>query len=189
MSDFEPAIEVVLKHECPSPIAPVGGGWVNDPRDKGGATVYGISTLIINREGITAKEMSIPDLSPQSLKLVTVGTAKTIYKKLFWDRFGYNRISDQRCASKVMDAAVNCGPGNGHRQAQKACTLAGVPLMVVDGIIGPNTVAAINNLDPQKFLTCMVQTMTDYYMAIVARDPSQKVWLNNWLNTRAKWVG
>ena len=189
MSTFDAAIPVILKHECGPHILPVGGGFVNDPNDHGGATVYGISTLIIKREGITAVELGIPDLTPDSLQEVTLETAKGVYKRLFWDRYHYDLINDQNSATKVFDAAVNCGPGNGHRQAQKACTLAGTPLMVIDGIIGPNTVAAINNLDPQKFLTCMVQTMTDYYMAIVARDPSQKVWLNNWLNTRAKWVG
>lgn len=187
MSEFELAIPVILKHECPSPIAPVGGGWVNDPRDRGGATVYGISTLIMRREGITAQEMGVPDLSPETLKLVTVETAKRVYKRLFWDRYGYENIDDQRCATKVFDAAVNCGPGNGHRQAQRACMLAGKPV-VVDGLLGPRTVATINSLDPQVYLKCMAQAMADYYRGLVANNPSQQCWLSNWLR-RAAWVG
>jgi lysozyme family protein len=178
MSTFENAIPVILKHE---------GGYVNNPLDHGGATNWGISTLIIQRENITAEELGIPDLTPESIKLMTIDAAKSIYKKLFWDKYAYGRIVNQNVATKIMDINVNCGVSRAHCIAQLASTDCGHPL-TSDGILGSKSFAAINACDPTKLLKAMCARQLAYYEAIVAHNPTQSVFLRNWTK-RSQWQG
>jgi lysozyme family protein len=178
MSTFELAIPVILKHE---------GGWVNNPADPGGETNFGISMLMVKREGMTPAQLGIPDFNPGSMKLMKVEAAKDIYRKLFWDKPGYDRINDQLVATKIFDCAVNCGPGRAHKMAQKAANRLGAGLGV-DGNLGPLSIAAINACDPAQFLQAMAAEMLLYYQGIVAKNPSLGVFLKNWTH-RAAWIG
>lgn len=176
MSDFSLAIPVILQHE---------GGWVNNPSDPGGETNFGISMLIIKREGITPQELGIPDLNPGSMKGMKVDAAVTIYKRLFWDKYGYGQIADQKVATKVFDCSVNCGPSRAHRMAQNAAIKCGQNI-TADGIFGPNTIKAINACDPKQWMQAMIAEMTNYYLAIIQANPKLAVFKNNWLH-RAQW--
>ena len=61
ISKFDEIIEVVLEHE---------GGYVNDPKDPGGETNFGIA------------KRSHPDVD---IKNLTKESAKEIYKEVYWD--------------------------------------------------------------------------------------------------------
>lgn len=188
MADFDEAIPVILRHE---------GGWVDNPADPGGETNFGISMLMVKREGMTPTQLGIPgtwnatdsvwDFPPGAMKLMTVDTAKSIYRKLFWDKPGYGRISDQIAATKIFDCAVNCGPGRAHKMAQKAANRLGQKLGV-DGNLGALSIAGINACDPKQFLMAMAAEMLAYYQAIVAANPKLGVFLKNWTK-RAGWMG
>lgn len=172
MSTFEDAIPIILAHE---------GGWVSNPADPGGETNYGISTLIIEREGITNEDLGLPPgREPGWLKALSVDAAKSIYKRLFWDKYGYGQIEDQKAATKVFDCSVNCGPGRAHVFAQD---VAGVH---VDGILGPVSYAAINAIEPQSFVNAFGAEMASYYNNLVAKKPTLAIFLRNWLR-RAAW--
>lgn len=177
-SDFNKAVEVILKHE---------GGWVDNPADPGGETNYGISMLIVRREGITPQMLGIPNFDRGSMKLMSKDAARAIYKKVFWDRYGYEKIFDQRVATKLFDCAVNCGPMRAVRMAQLAANQCGQALKD-DGILGVNTFVGLNNSDPDRWLKAMCDEMTAYYTGISQRTPKLKVFLSNWLK-RAKWIG
>lgn len=178
MSDFSKAIPVILKHE---------GGWVSDPADPGGETNFGISMLIIKREGLTKEQLGIQDWNPGCLKFMNQSAAVDIYKKLFWDRYGYSSIVDQNVATKIFDCGVNCGPGRAHGMAQRVATALGNPTDV-DGKIGPKTIKAINACDPLKFITAFRSEMETYYDDLVARKPALQKFLWIWMK-RAAWVG
>lgn len=176
MSDFNEAIKVILRHE---------GGWVDHPSDPGGETNFGISSLIIRREGITAQQLGVPHMMPGYLKLMKVEAAIGIYKQLFWDRYRYGNIVDQTAATKVFDCGVNCGPGRAHRMAQAAANACGQKL-IVDGILGPATFAGINACDPRAFVYAFADEMMGYYQAIVRKNPRLEVFIRNW-SRRAGW--
>lgn len=172
MATFEDAIPVILAHE---------GGWVANPKDPGGETNYGISTLIIEREGITNEELGLPPgRDPGWLKAMTKDAAIGIYKRLFWDKFDYGRINDQTAATKVFDCAVNCGPSRAHVMAQRVAGVA------QDGILGPQSIDAINKLDSKQFVAAFAYAMRNYYTELVERKPSLGVFLSNWLR-RSTW--
>lgn len=171
MASFDYAIPVVLKHE---------GGYCNIKQDKGGATNFGISTLIINREGITAKQLGIPDLTPESIKLMKVEAAEWVYETLFWNKYHYSNLSNDIVATKILDCGVNCGPSRSHRFAQEVVGVA------VDGILGPKSIAAINAYDPKKFILEFCAIQLKYYQGLVAKNPSQSIFLKNWTK-RSQW--
>jgi lysozyme family protein len=52
--------------------------------------------------------------------------------------------------------------------------------VTADGIVGTKTVAAINN--DKNIKTKIYNARKAYFEAIVKRNPSQKKWLNGWMN-------
>ena len=108
---FDYAVGVVHRHE---------GGWVSDPSDLGGETNFGISSLIIQREGLTNEFLGLPADAPRTpgwLKAMKIEAATKVYHLLFWDKYGYERIADTMVATKVFDCSVNCGPSRAHTMA------------------------------------------------------------------------
>lgn len=112
MSQFDEIINRVLAHE---------GGYVNDPRDPGGETQWGIS------------KRSYPHLN---IRALTRLDAVEIYRRDFWNRVQGDKLP-RAFAFQALDAAVNHGIGNAVRWLQRAAGVAD------DGVIGPKTMAAV----------------------------------------------
>jgi lysozyme family protein len=112
--NFDEAFDRLMGHE---------GGYVNDPRDPGGETNWGIS------------KRSYPNVDIEGLSREA---AKEIYRRDYWGRANADRF-DGAIAFQVFDAAVNSGIGAAIRMLQRA---VGV---VDDGIVGPITLAAISS--------------------------------------------
>lgn len=84
MSNFDRAFQFLIGEE---------GGYVNDPKDPGGETKYGISKRAYPSEDI---------------KSLTLDRAKHLYKRDYWDRIdGDNRPWNE--ALCMFDCAVNMG--------------------------------------------------------------------------------
>ena len=178
MSSFEQAIPILMAHE---------GGYINNPDDPGGPTNWGISTLLIQREGITPQELQIPDLSADGIRLMPRDAAIACYQRRWWDRYGYAQIDDWRVATKLFDFGVNANPGYSHRIAQLSVTAMGHPVPP-DGVLGPKTFAAINACDPAPLLMELCDWMRCYYRSLAVRNPKLAQFQTNWLR-RAQWVG
>lgn len=107
------------------------GGYVDHPRDPGGATNMGITrkTLSAWRGGSVSKQQ-VRDLTKQE--------ARAIYRKRYWD---YVRGDDLPAGvdAIVMDAAVNSGPARAAKWLQSELGVS------ADGVIGPVTLAAAEN--------------------------------------------
>lgn len=109
--NFDAAFEAVMTIE---------GGLVNDPRDTGGLTKYGIS------------QKAYPNLDIAGL---TIDEAKKIYRRDYWDKCR----CDELPASfdlLVFDTAINMGTPAAIGILQEAVR------QKVDGIIGEKTIAA-----------------------------------------------
>lgn len=100
---------------------------------------------------------------------------KDFYKANFWDTICGDQINDQRVANNIYDWEVNSGEGAPAKASQR---IVGV---TVDGDIGPKTVAAINAYDPEKFIEQFKAAREAFYRRIVANDPSQEQFLDEWL--------
>lgn len=152
---FNTAFEYSIGHE---------GGYVNDPRDRGGETKYGIS------------KRSYPDVNIANL---TVEQAKEIYYRDWWKAYNYDRLPDA-VAIKVFDTAINVGARVAHRFLQKACVIWGVSIKI-DGLIGGQTVRAVHSIDADTLVLSIGILQGDYYLRIVESRPDQKRFINGWL--------
>ncbi len=105
------------------------GGYVNDPRDPGMETKYGIS------------KHWYPNVDIKNLAL---SEAKDIYEKDYWNKICGAHLNPV-AAFNILDYAVNSGV---YRSVRTAQLLVGVN---PDGVMGPDTYTAINAIDPEKF--------------------------------------
>lgn len=155
MSFFSRAINYVLRNE---------GKYVNNKKDPGGETKFGISSR------------AYPDVD---LKTLTMERAIDIYHKNYWRPY-MDRITDYRVAAKVFDMGVNMGLYQAAKILQRA---AGVEH--VDGVVGPKTIEIVNKHNPDLLLQKIVTELTAFYRHIAADSPRRATFLKGWLN-RAK---
>ncbi len=96
------------------------------------------------------------------------------YQVHFWNKFE-GQLSDD-LAERVLDEAVNAGPGTAVRILQQAINSVGGKL-AVDGAWGPSTISAALLCDQTALLNSFRQARLAHYQAIVARDPSKAQYL------------
>ena len=148
--NFDDIIEVVLHHE---------GGYVNDPDDPGGETNFGIA------------KRSHPDVDIANL---TKDGAKEIYKEHYWDRNKVESLSEE-LRHIYFDMCVNQGRGRAVKIMQRAANAKGADL-VVDGGMGPKTIAAMDGVELQRVRAYRVK----YYADLVTRKPDLEKFYFGW---------
>jgi lysozyme family protein len=134
-SNFNDCLNKVLKDE---------GGYSNDPSDSGGATNFGITIadyrLYINKAG-----------TPNDVRNMTVGQAKTIYRTKYWDALSCDSL-DSGVDYTCFDYGVNSGLGRPRKALQRFKSLKGTEL--IDAINNERTtfLRAISGGKNAKFL-------------------------------------
>ena len=122
--NFDAVMDVIFAHE---------GGFVNHPRDPGGATNMGITKRTL--EAWLGRAVSVDEV-----KELPKETARDIYREHYW-----NVIRGDELPAGLdliaMDGAVNSGPARGAKWLQAALGV------VSDGKIGPKTLAAAKAAD------------------------------------------
>lgn len=162
MADFNLAIPIILKHE---------GGYINHPSDPGGATNRGITFNLFKRY---AQSLGLkPDL--RSLIELTEVDAKIIYRMEFWDKMLGDSFKNQQVANIVFDAFVNMGP-RALKMLQKEIGVE------IDGIVGRQTLTAVNLANPAIVFNGFKDARTYYYRDLAKRKPHMSVFLKGWLN-------
>lgn len=148
------------------------GGFVNDPIDRGGATNMGVTIAVWQRQGYDKNEDGKVDV--KDLKLLSKEDATQIMKKHYWDRWRADEIKDPKIANTLVDWVWGSGVW-GIKIPQRMLGLT------QDGIVGPKTIAAINNA-PADFLQKLYKEREDFLHRIVKNNPSQKRFIRGWLN-------
>jgi len=111
---------------------------------------------------------------------LTRENAIAIYYRDFYAKYGYDRLRDEAVATKVFDMAVNMGPATAHRLLQEALVFLGHDI-AVDGILGPQTLAAANRADPRRLLQVLRWLAAHHYYRIAAKRPQSRAFLLGWL--------
>jgi lysozyme family protein len=132
-ADFSAAWQALLGNE---------GGYVDNPADPGGATMYGVTERVARAHGYTGDMRELP-----------LAMAEQIAKTEYWDPYRCDQMP-QEVAFQILDTAYNGG-----HPAQWVQQAAGV---TADGIIGPQTLAAINAADPDKIVMRFDAARIDY---------------------------
>lgn len=156
-----------FKHYAPKLIE-CEGGFVDHPEDKGGPTNLGIT---LN----TYRQYCGEDKTVKDLRNMSYGTWQNIMKDMYWDKCLADRIDNQAVAEITVDWCINSGMVG----LKKVQEIAGCK---PDGVAGAKTLAAINGADQEDLFNRIVAARRQFYHNIVKRNPSQKVFINGWMN-------
>ena len=150
MKNFDEIIEQVLEHE---------GGYVNDPKDLGGETKYGITKRFY------------PDVD---IKNLTIEQATEIYKKDYWDK---NKVESlpQNLWHIYFDMCVNMGKRTAVKVLQRAAVNKGKNIDV-DGGLGPMTIGAQKGVELDRVRAFRVK----YYVDLITARPEQEKFYLGW---------
>ena len=173
--DFKMAVTFSLKWEGGKNFDDVNGVPVLKPyarNDKGGPTAYGI-TIPTLKCAYAAGIVKHDDICK-----LTQDEAKAIYRKNFWDRYGWGEL---RWPASLCCLDVSINHGGFAWILQRACKTLGVDL-AIDGKFGPRTFAALKSLGAKTLAAEIVKQRKVYYEKITARDPKQKVHWEGWMN-------
>lgn len=160
VSAFPKALELVLRNE---------GGYVNDPNDRGGATNFGVTqrTYDYYRQKTQRHMQPVRDISRAEVE--------AIYLDGYWSQLDLDQFPE-KLAICLFDAAANHGPRACVKLLQRSLNVE------ADGIIGPETLGALSAKSEAQAIKDFQDQREAFYLAIVARDPTQAKFLNGWMN-------
>ncbi len=161
--NFKKALELVLHHE---------GGYVDHPKDPGGATNYGVTKKVYER--YLGRECTKDEVKEMPMEAV-----REIYKRKYWDKI---RGDDLPAGLDwcVFDFAVNAGVSRASKLLQ------GFLATSVDGVIGSGTLKAIDNYPTT--IKGVIETYTaqrsQFYRTLKNYDTFGKGWDRRCYETR-----
>ena len=160
MAKYKYLVPTILKYES---------GWSNNPNDRGGCTMSGITIATFRR--YFGKNKTCDDL-----KKLTDSQWESVFIKGYWEKISADAIHNQSIANLLVDWYWTSGV-YGIKYPQQVLGVT------ADGVVGPKTIAAINNYPNQKEL---FQKLWDrrksHFESIAKKNPSQKTFLKGWLN-------
>lgn len=152
--NFDLIFDKMIKHE---------GGYVNHPRDPGGATNLGVTIGTLS--DYLGRKATIRDV-----KALTKEAVRPIYRSMYWDKIkGDDLPSGVDYA--VFDFAVNSGPARAAISLQRGVGVAD------DGNIGKITLAAVRKLDPKL----VIDRVCNERLSFMSR-------LKNWPTFKKGWI-
>lgn len=162
-SRFDIALAEILRHE---------GGWVDHPKDPGGATNRGVTLATLSDWlGRTATKAEV--------KALTVADVAPIYRERYWNAVKGDDLP-AGVDLMVFDLAVNSGPGRAAKFLQEVVGAA------VDGQIGPGTVAKVNALHPLAVIDGMAARRERFYRGLGTFDTFGRGWMKRLSDVSAK---
>lgn len=139
------------------------GGYVDDPRDRGGATNMGITMTTLSAwRGHSISTTDVMDL--------TQAEAAKIYQQQFW-----NKVDGDELPSGIdyalFDFAVNSGP------ARAAKTLQGIVNLPEDGVIGVQTITALSDRSPEAIINALCDARATWLKGLSTASTFGDGWL------------
>jgi lysozyme family protein len=142
MADFLTAVNKTLEYE---------GGLVDNPRDPGGLTNFGIALKFH------------PELTDADIRNMTRTRAIGIYRQQYWLDL-YDRIQSQVLANLLFDFSVTSGVHRAVQTLQGAIFLHNGPAF--DGVFGPATLQAANAADQSRLIAEFATSRIEFYVKI-----------------------
>ena len=121
-----------------------------------------------------------PDLVQAGFYTTDAQTALTMadaaYRTGYWNPIQGDAINSNTVAAQLLSIGVNDSPHEAVWIAQ------GVLGLNQDGVLGPMTLSALNNQDPDTFLASFNAAAKAYYRQVVVEEPQKAGDLQGWLN-------
>lgn len=163
------------------------GGYVNDPSDSGGETIWGITKTVARENGYSG-----------SMRAMTRDQAIAIYRAKYWAKPGLYLVAplSARIAEELLDTGVNAGTGTAGILLQRSLNVlnrlgADYPDVKVDGAIGAGTAAALKaylkrngKLAEGRLLKMLNALQGAYYVELAERREKDERFVNGWFDNR-----
>ena len=165
------------------------GGYVNDPHDAGGETIFGIARNMWKDlplwRIVDDYKKAVGDLSEREnrtqLEKLCLGNGEFVklknafYKAQFWDKLKGDELHSQAIANNVYDFAVNAGVKQSVRSLQRCLNIE------ADGIFGNESLKACNNALEKEVNNAFCKAREQFYKDLVTRKPANEKFLKGWL--------
>jgi len=151
--NWETAFQMVLNHE---------GGFVNNPKDPGGMTNLGVTKKVW-------EEFVGREVDEREMRALTPDAVKPLYKKNYWDKIKGDQLPSG-VDYAAYDLAVNSGVGRAAKYLQQ---IAGVP---ADGLIGPQSIEAINACPAEEVVDALCDMRLDFLKRLPTWNTFGKGW-------------
>jgi lysozyme family protein len=170
----------------------IEGGFVNDARDSGGATRYGITERVARAYGYSG-----------SMDMMPLTIAKSIYREAYWDRLRLDQVASivgARVAEEMFDTGVNQGVSAAGTYLQRALNAlnqqstlyADIP---VDGDVGKLTLEALRSFWRRRgndgstvLLRALNALQGSFYIALAERRAKDEAFVFGWLLNRVQFA-
>jgi lysozyme family protein len=176
MAIFDEAFDITMGHE---------GGYSNDPHDAGGETYRGISRRYHPTwSGWNVIDDTKPNIDNDELDPYV----REFYEAHYWDRLRLDDFWSQSIANEMFDTAVNMGVRRAGKFLQECLNYLNrneslFSDLVVDGIIGPASIDALNEISEQDgdiLLTMLNVCQGRHYMEYMKKSPTQERYARGW---------
>ena len=154
------------------------GGKSDNANDLGGLTYKGITY-----ETYSALCKIVLKKDPNKKHFLNMTDEEVgLFVKYFWDKStNNNQIASQKIAEAIT--SWRWGSGNlGLIWYQQMLNKEFDCKLVVDGIIGSASIAAINSIDADKLFEMSIKYRRERFYSICNSNTSQRIFLKGWLN-------
>ena len=109
-----------------------------------------------------------------------VNLVANFYKKTYWDALSLDAVNSQLKANELFCFAVNVGTKSAMRVLQDMLGLQ------CDGIMGQETLRALNNYNEQAFDVDFDRAEIAYYRNLIRKNPRLGIYERGWENRARK---
>lgn len=159
------------------------GGYVNDPKDSGGETKYGITVATARAYGYTGAMRDLP-----------MSVAESIYLKRYWQEPGFDRVDAvfPNLAESLLDFGVLAGQATASTQLQRVLNVlnrnaADYADIAADGRIGTLTIGALRAFlakrgseGAQVLIGMVAAQQSNHLMTLAERRPKDEAFQYGW---------
>lgn len=162
------------------------GGYSNNPNDRGGETMYGITKAVALANGYEGPMRDMP-----------IAFARAVYRQSYVTEPGFDKVAllSKPIAAELVDTGVNMGPRKAAEFLQKWLNgFSATPVdLVVDGKAGAATRDALKSFLDRRgkegeeiLVRCLNASQAMRYLEITEANKPQRTFLYGWVKERVK---
>jgi lysozyme family protein len=163
------------------------GGYANHPADRGGPTRWGVTEAVARTHGYRGDMRNFPRED-----------AVTIYRRLYWQRPGFDRVSEHapKLAAELFDTGVNMGTTVATAFLRRALNAlnrgaSDYPDVAASGTLDAPLLAALATFLARRvpggeavLLKAVEALQGERYLDLAERRPANEAFLYGWLANR-----